>query len=94
MNKLEKINKLVEKIKIYGSRIPDICENVDINVRNNCIEDTIEDGNIFVRLVIDKTYIRFLIDENGEFFIETSLNTFESLDELEFWKTMYIERNH
>lgn len=89
MNKLEKINKLVEKIKIYGSGISDIYENIDIDLEH--FEEDKEE--LFIRLEIDKTHIRFLIDKNGEFFIETSLNTFESLDELEFWKTMYIVSN-
>ena len=29
MNKLEKINELVERIKLYGSGISDIYENID-----------------------------------------------------------------
>ncbi|KYM39599.1 hypothetical protein A2U03_06715 [Fusobacterium necrophorum subsp. funduliforme] len=90
MNKLEKINKLVEKIKCYAERISDVYENIDIDLDDNCMED----GDIFTRLEIDKNSIRFEIDKNGEFYIETSLNNFESLDELTFWETMYIVSNH
>ena len=86
MNKLEKINKLVEKIKYYAEGIPEVYENIDIDLDDNCMED----GDIFTRLEIDKNSIRFEIDKNGEFYIETSLNNFEELDELAFWKTMYI----
>ena len=89
MNKLEKINKLVERIKYYGSGISEIYENIDIDLEDNYMED----GEIFTRLEIDKNSIRFEIDKNGEFYIETSLNNFEELDELAFWKTMYIESN-
>ncbi|RXZ26911.1 hypothetical protein EPT55_07765 [Fusobacterium necrophorum] len=86
MNKLEKINELVEKIKLYVSEISDIYKNIDID-----LEDFEEDKEeLFVSLKIDGNYIRFEIDKNGEFFIETSLNNFEELDELTFWKTMYI----
>ncbi|KYM65184.1 hypothetical protein A2U16_10200 [Fusobacterium necrophorum subsp. funduliforme] len=89
MNKLEKINKLVERIKYYGSGISEIYENIDIDLEDNYMED----GEIFTRLEIDKNSIRFEIDKNGEFYIETSLNNFEELDELTFWKAMYIESN-
>lgn len=89
MNKLEKINKLVEKIKYYAEGISEIYENIDIDLDDNCMED----GDVFTRLEIDGTSIRFEIDKNGVFYIETSLNNFESLDELTFWKTMYIESN-
>ena len=89
MNKLEKINKLVERIKYYGSGISEIYENIDIDLEDNYMED----GEIFTRLEIDKNSIRFEIDKNGEFYIETSLNNFEELDERTFWKTMYIESN-
>lgn len=87
MNKLEKINKLVERIKYYAEGIPEVYENIDIDLDDNCMED----ADIFTRLEIDKNSIRFEIDKNGEFYIETSLNNFEELDELTFWKTMYIE---
>ncbi|KYM38128.1 hypothetical protein, partial [Fusobacterium necrophorum] len=63
MNKLEKINKLVEKIKYYAEGISDIYENIDIDLDDNCMED----GDIFTRLEIDGTSIRFEIDKNGEF---------------------------
>ena len=89
MNRLEKINKLVEKIKYYAEGIPDVYENIDIDLDDNCMED----GDIFTRLEIYGTSIRFEIDKNGVFYIETSPNNFESLDELTFWKTMYIESN-
>ena len=89
MNKLEKINKLVEKIKFYGSGISDICENIDIDLEHS--EEDKEE--LFIRLEIDRKSIRFEIDKNGEFYIETSPNNFEKLDETVFWKTMYIESN-
>lgn len=89
MNKLEKINKLVEKIKIYGSGISDVYENIDIDLEHS--EEDKEE--LFIRLEIDRNSIRFEIDKNGEFYIETSPNNFEELDELTFWKTMYIESN-
>lgn len=89
MNKLEKINKLVEKIKFYGSGISEIYENIDIDLEHS--EE--DDGDIFTRLEIDGTSIRFEIDKNGDLYIETSLNNFEELDEITFWKTMYIVSN-
>lgn len=89
MNRLEKINKLVEKIKYYAEGISDIYENIDIDLEHS-EEDKDE---LFIRLEIYGNFIRFEIDKNGVFYIETSLNTFESLDELEFWKTMYIVSN-
>lgn len=87
MNKLEKINELAENIKYYVNGISDIRKNVDIDLEHS--EEDKEE--LFVRLEIDQKSIRFEIDENGEFYIETSLNNFEELDELTFWKTMYIE---
>ena len=57
MNKLEKINKLVEKIKYYAEGISDVYENIDIDLDDNCMED----GDIFTRLEIDKNSIRFEI---------------------------------
>lgn len=87
MNKLKKINKLVEKIKFYGSGIPKIYENIDIDLKD--FEEDKEE--LFIRLEIDRNSIRFEIDKNGELYIETSPNNFEKLDELTFWKTMYIE---
>lgn len=89
MNRLEKINKLVEKIKYYAEGISDIYENIDIDLEH-CEEDKEE---LFIRLEIDRNSIRFEIDKNGEFYIETSPNNFEELDEVTFWKTMYIESN-
>ncbi len=89
MKKLEKINKLVEKIKYYAEEISDIYENIDIDLEH-CEEDEEE---LFIRLEIDRNSIRFEIDKNGEFYIETSPNNFEELDEVTFWKTMYIESN-
>ncbi|CAL7908667.1 hypothetical protein [Fusobacterium necrophorum] len=89
MNKLEKINKLVEKIKYYAEGISDVYENIDIDLEHS--EEDKEE--LFIRLEIDRKSIRFEIDKNGEFYIETSLNNFEELDELTFWKTMYIESN-
>ncbi|EFS22848.1 hypothetical protein MWF98_09020 [Fusobacterium necrophorum] len=90
MNKLEKINKLVERIKYYGSGISDVYENIDIDLEHS--EEDKEE--LFIRLEIDRNSIRFEIDKDGEFYIETSLNNFESLDELTFWETMYIVSNH
>ncbi|MBR8733190.1 hypothetical protein IX329_000763 [Fusobacterium necrophorum] len=89
MNKLEKINKLVERIKYYGSGISDVYENIDIDLEHS--EEDKEE--LFIRLEIDRNSIRFEIDKNGEFYIETSPNNFEGLDEVTFWKTMYIESN-
>ncbi len=89
MNKLEKINELAENIKYYVNGISDIRKNVDIDLEHS--EEDKEE--LFVRLEIDQKSIRFEIDKNGEFYIETSLNNFESLDELTFWKTMYIVSN-
>ena len=85
MNKLEKINELAENIKYYVNGI----SNVDIDLEHS--EEDKEE--LFVRLEIDQKSIRFEIDENGEFYIETSPNTFETLDEAKFWKIMYIESN-
>ncbi|XGU47803.1 hypothetical protein ACEXAJ_03495 [Fusobacterium necrophorum subsp. funduliforme] len=87
MNKLEKINELAEKIKYYTYGISDVRKNIDIDLEH--FEEDKEE--LFVTLAIDRTSIRFEIDKNGEFFIETSLNNFESLDELVFWETMYIK---
>lgn len=89
MNKLEKINELVEKIMLYGSGISDIYENIDIDLEHS--EEDKEE--LFIRLKIDRNSIRFEIDKNGEFYIETFLNNFEKLDETVFWKTMYIKSN-
>ena len=89
MNKLEKINELAENIKYYVNGISDIRKNVDIDLEHS--EEDKEE--LFVRLEIDQKSIRFEIDENGEFYIETSPNTFETLDEAKFWKIMYIESN-
>lgn len=89
MNKLEKINYLIKKIKIYGSEIPDPRKQLVIDLEY--FEEDKEE--LFVTLAIDRTSIRFEIDKNGEFYIETSPNNFEKLDETVFWKTMYIESN-
>ena len=89
MNKLEKINELAGKIKYYTYGISDIRKNIDINLEH--FEEDKEE--LFIRLEIDRNSIRFEIDKNGEFYIETFLNNFEELDELTFWKTMYIESN-
>lgn len=90
MNKLEKINYLIEKIKIYGNiGIPNIHKQLVID-----LEDfEVDKEELFVTLAIDRNSIRFEIDKNGEIYIETSLNNFEFLDELTFWKTMYIVSN-
>ena len=89
MNKLEKINELAGKIKYYTYGISDIRKNIDINLEH--FEEDKEE--LFIRLEIDRNSIRFEIDKNGEFYIETFLNNFEELDELTFWKTMYIVSN-
>lgn len=87
MNKLEKINELVEKIKLYVSKISDIYKNIDID-----LEDFEEDKEeLFVSLKIDGNYIRFEIDKDGEFYIETSLNNFQKLYEIVLWKIMYLK---
>lgn len=90
MNKLEKINKLAEKIKCYTYGISGVRKNIDIDLEH--FEEDKEE--LFIRLEIDRNSIRFEIDKDGEFYIETSLNNFESLDELTFWETMYIVSNH
>jgi len=87
MNKLEKINELVKKIKLYGSDISDIYENVDINLEDNYMED----GEIFISLEIDKLSIGFKIDIAGRFYIELSEDSYEELDEVAFWQTMYFK---
>lgn len=89
MNKLEKINYLIKKIKIYGSEIPDPRKQLVIDLEYF----EVDKEELFVTLAIDRNSIRFEIDKNGEFYIETSLNNFESLDELTFWETMYIVSN-
>ncbi|MDK4524977.1 hypothetical protein [Fusobacterium necrophorum] len=82
MNKLEIINNLVQKIKLYESK------NFAIPVDLYYFEEDKEE--FFVSLKIDENYIRFLINKDGDYFIETSLNKFESLDELTFWRIMYL----
>lgn len=81
MNKLEKINKLVETIKLYESKhfvLP-----IDLYYFE---EDT---EKFSVSLKIDENYIDFLINKDGDYFIETSLNKFERLTEILFWRVMY-----
>ncbi|CAL7879782.1 hypothetical protein [Fusobacterium necrophorum] len=90
MNKLEKINELVQAIKLYRSGISDIYENIDIDLEHS--EEDKEE--LFIRLEIDRNSIRFEIDKNGEFYIETSPNNFEKLDETVFWKTMYLKATY
>ncbi|KYL04885.1 hypothetical protein MWG07_00460 [Fusobacterium necrophorum] len=89
MNKLEKINELAEKIKYYTYGISDIRKNIDIDLEH--FEEDKEE--LFIRLEIDRNSIRFEIDKNGEFYIETSLNNFKILNDLTFWETMYIVSN-
>lgn len=89
MNKLEKINELAEKIKYYTYGISDVRKNIDIDLEH--FEEDKEE--LFIRLEIDRNSIRFEIDKDGEFYIETSLNNFKILSDVTFWETMYIVSN-
>lgn len=87
IKKLNKINKLVEKIKKkYGYEFSDIYRNIKIDL-DNSYED---DEEIYVNLIINDLPIIFKITEDNEYYIEMSEEYFVELNELSFWQTMYF----
>ena len=83
MTKLQKINNLVKEVKLYESK------NFVLPIDLYHFEEDKEE--FFITLEIDDNYIRFLINKDGDYFIETSLNKFERLTEILFWKVMYVK---
>lgn len=83
MTKLQKINNLVKEIKLYESK------NFVLPIDLSHFEEDKEE--FFITLEIDENYIRFLINKDGDYFIETSLNKFERLTEILFWRVMYLK---
>lgn len=86
MNNLEKINKLVQEIKLYESK------NYVLPIDLYYFEEDNEEFT--VSLKIDDNYIKFLINKDGNYFIETSSNKFERLTEILFWRGMYIRQKY